>query len=181
MDARRTTHWIGDYRLRLRDVHFAAQHFGAFHSTVRERIAARAFKQGAAIAFPLTAGACWCSSRTFSPEQSRTKTVGAIAGFRRGSYQLRMESAAARWGCLPSRQSALVVELRTPQWSLPRVLYIIGLAVDGRVGLRPRSLSSVLVIWTSQTLDTRYGAGVTKAVAEVSSDNRLTAPGIYTD
>jgi TonB family protein len=44
----------------------------------------------------------------------------------------------------------LVAELRTPQWSLPRVLYIIGLAVMVGLALRPRSLFLFLVIWTSQ-------------------------------
>src|SRR5262249_29109329 len=44
----------------------------------------------------------------------------------------------------------LVVELRTPRWSLPRVLYIVGLAVMVGLALRPRSLFLFLVIWTSQ-------------------------------
>src|ERR1700757_2412227 len=44
----------------------------------------------------------------------------------------------------------LVAELRTPQWSLPRMLYIIGLAVMVGLALRPRSLFLFLVIWTSQ-------------------------------
>src|SRR5216117_2116912 len=44
----------------------------------------------------------------------------------------------------------LVAELRTPRWSLPRVLYIIGLAVMVGLALRPRSLFLFLVIWTSQ-------------------------------
>ena len=44
----------------------------------------------------------------------------------------------------------LVAELRTPQWSLPRILYIVGLAVMVGLALRPRSLFLFLVIWTSQ-------------------------------
>jgi TonB family protein len=44
----------------------------------------------------------------------------------------------------------LFTELRTPQWSLPRVLYIVGLAVMVGLALRPRSLFLFLVIWTSQ-------------------------------
>ena len=44
----------------------------------------------------------------------------------------------------------LVVELRTPRWSLPRILYIVGLAVMVGLALRPRSLFLFLVIWTSQ-------------------------------
>lgn len=45
---------------------------------------------------------------------------------------------------------ALVIELRTPRWSLPRILYIVGLAVMVGLALRPRSLFLFLVIWTSQ-------------------------------
>src|SRR5438045_7595450 len=44
----------------------------------------------------------------------------------------------------------LVAELRTPQWSLPRILYIVGLVVMVGLALRPRSLFLFLVIWTSQ-------------------------------
>lgn len=44
----------------------------------------------------------------------------------------------------------LLAELRIPRWSLPRVLYIAGIAVMVGVALRPRSLFLFLVIWTSQ-------------------------------
>src|SRR4051794_10310100 len=44
----------------------------------------------------------------------------------------------------------LVAELRTARWSLPRILYIVGLAVMVGLALRPRSLFLFLVIWTSQ-------------------------------
>jgi len=44
----------------------------------------------------------------------------------------------------------LIIELRAPRWSLPRVLYIVGLAVMVGMALRPRSLFLFLVIWTSQ-------------------------------
>src|SRR6266516_4386418 len=44
----------------------------------------------------------------------------------------------------------LFTELRTPRCSLPRILYIVGLAVMVGLALRPRSLFLFLVIWTSQ-------------------------------
>ena len=44
----------------------------------------------------------------------------------------------------------LVAELRRPRWSLPRILYIVGLAVMVGLALWPRSLFLFLVIWTSQ-------------------------------
>ena len=44
----------------------------------------------------------------------------------------------------------LFSEMRTGAWSLPRVLYIIGIAIMVGIALRPRSLFLFLVIWTSQ-------------------------------
>ncbi|MFI5073225.1 MAG: hypothetical protein ACHP8A_20340, partial [Terriglobales bacterium] len=44
----------------------------------------------------------------------------------------------------------LVAEARAPRRSLPRVLYILGLAGMVAIALRPRSLFLFLVIWTSQ-------------------------------
>jgi hypothetical protein len=44
----------------------------------------------------------------------------------------------------------LVLELRAAQRSLPRVLYIVGLAIMVGIALTPRSLFLFLVIWTSQ-------------------------------
>src|SRR3954464_4164381 len=46
--------------------------------------------------------------------------------------------------------ATLVAELRTSQWSLPRLLYIIGIAVMVGLALRPRGLFLFLVLWTSQ-------------------------------
>ena len=44
----------------------------------------------------------------------------------------------------------LVAEARAPRRSLPRVLYIVGLAAMATVALQPRNLFLFLVTWTSQ-------------------------------
>ena len=44
----------------------------------------------------------------------------------------------------------LVAELRSRKWSLPRVLYILGIAIMVGIALQPRSLFLFLVVWTSQ-------------------------------
>jgi TonB family protein len=44
----------------------------------------------------------------------------------------------------------LFAEARATRWSLPRVLYILGIAVMVGIALCPRSLFLFLVIWTSQ-------------------------------
>jgi hypothetical protein len=45
---------------------------------------------------------------------------------------------------------ALFFEARSPRPSLPRVLYVLGIATMVAVALRPRSLFLFVVIWTSQ-------------------------------
>jgi hypothetical protein len=44
----------------------------------------------------------------------------------------------------------LIAEARTPHRSLPRVLYILGLAAMVAIALRPRSLFLFVAIWTAQ-------------------------------
>jgi len=44
----------------------------------------------------------------------------------------------------------LAAELRAPRCSLPRILYIVGIAVMVGIALQPRSLFLFLVVWTSQ-------------------------------
>ena len=51
---------------------------------------------------------------------------------------------------LAATAAMLFVELRAPRWSLPRVLYVLGIAAMVALALRPRSLFLFLVIWTSQ-------------------------------
>jgi hypothetical protein len=58
--------------------------------------------------------------------------------------------AAAIFVLLAVTVFMLVAEVRARRPSLPRVLYILGLAAMVGVALRPRSLFLYLVIWTSQ-------------------------------
>jgi len=51
---------------------------------------------------------------------------------------------------LAATATMLFAEARAERWSLPRVLYIVGLAIMVGIALRPRSLFLFLVIWTSQ-------------------------------
>jgi hypothetical protein len=51
---------------------------------------------------------------------------------------------------LATTSAMLIAELRAPRWSVPRILYIVGLAVRVGIALQPRSLFLFLVIWTSQ-------------------------------
>src|SRR5436309_816810 len=67
----------------------------------------------------------------------------------------------------------LVAELRTPQWSLPRIFYIVGLAVMVGLALRPRSLFLFLVIWTSQHWILATGLASQTPSAEAGPTNGL--------
>ena len=46
--------------------------------------------------------------------------------------------------------AALALELRSGNWSLPRILYITGVAIMVGIALQPRSLFLFIVVWTSQ-------------------------------
>ncbi len=132
--------------------HFAAQHFGAL-SLYRSRadrgscIQTRRFDRF----FALTAGgvlvfvADILAGAVAYQEQWVDRwfpawIVSAENGIRGGAMLALLAVTAVM----------LFAELRTPHWSLPRVLYIVGLAVMVGLALRPRSLFLFFVIWTSQ-------------------------------
>jgi TonB family protein len=132
--------------------HFAAQHFGAL-SLYRSRaerglcIQTRrldrffAFTAGGVLVFvaDILAGAVAYQDQ-WVDRWFPTWIVSAENGIR-GGAMLALVAVTALM---------LFAELRTPRGSLPRVLYIIGLAVMVGLALRPRSLFLFLVIWTSQ-------------------------------
>src|SRR5438874_13784058 len=62
----------------------------------------------------------------------------------------------------------LFAEARAPHWSLPRVLYIVGLAVMVGIALRPRSLFLCLVIWTTQQWSLATGLASRTPSAELT-------------
>lgn len=133
--------------------HFAAQHFGAL-SLYRSRA-----ERG------------WCI-RTRRLDRFFALSVGGVLVFvadilaravayqdhwiDRWSFAARIVSAqdGIRGGAILALFIATAVmlfaEARARRWSLPRVLYIIGIAVMVGLALRPRSLFLFLVIWTSQ-------------------------------
>jgi hypothetical protein len=133
--------------------HFAAQHFGAL-SIYRSRAGRSrcvqtrrldrffALSVGGVLVFvaDILAGAVayqeqWID-RWFFPEWM----VSAQDSIRLGGIIVLLIITAV----------VLFAEIRTSQWSVPRVLYIIGLAVMVGIALRPRSLFLFLVVWTSQ-------------------------------
>ena len=133
--------------------HFAAQHFGALslYRSRAERASCRqsrrldrffALTVGGVLVFvaDILAGAVAYQDQWVDRWSFLTSIVSAQDGIRTGAT-LALFIATATMLCL---------ELRTSRWSLPRVFYIIGIAMMVGVALRPRSLFLFLVIWTSQ-------------------------------
>jgi hypothetical protein len=60
----------------------------------------------------------------------------------------------------------LIAEFRSQQWSLPRVLYILGIAIMVGIAFQPRSLFLFLVVWTSQHWIVATGLASRTPVAE---------------
>jgi len=132
--------------------HFGAQHFGAL-SLYRVRAG-----QSANLAMRLR-------DRLFAFGVGGVLVFLADSLAGTAAYQkLWLDRLAPAWltlGIEPIRDGALLLlsattlamllaELRLPQRSLPRILYIVGLATMVAIALQPRSLFLFLVIWTSQ-------------------------------
>jgi TonB family protein len=133
--------------------HFAAQHFGAL-SLYRSRadrswcIQTRrldrffALTTGGVLVFvaDILAGAVAYQDQWIDRWSFAAWIVTAQDGIRGGAILVLFIATAIM----------LFAEAREPRWSLPRVLYIVGIAVMVGLALRPRSLFLFLVIWTSQ-------------------------------
>lgn len=133
--------------------HFAAQHFGALslYRTRAERgvcVQTRrldrffALSVGGALVFvaDILAGTVAYQDKWIDRWSFAAWIVSAQDGIRNGATMLLIIATVVM----------LFAELRTTRWSLPRVLYIVGIAVMVGLALRPRSLFLFLVVWTSQ-------------------------------
>jgi hypothetical protein len=133
--------------------HFAAQHFGALSlyraraersSCIQTRRLDRFFALivGGVLVFvaDILAGAVAYQDQWIDRWLFPAWIVSAQDGIRGGATVALFIATAV----------VLYAELRTPRWSLPRVLYIVGIALMVGLALRPRGLFLFLVIWTSQ-------------------------------
>src|SRR5207253_6725159 len=151
--------------------HFAAQHFGAL-SLYRSRadrswcIQTRrldrffALIAGGVLVFvaDILAGSVAYQDQWIDRWSFAAWIVSAQDGIRSGGMLALLIATAAM----------LFAELRAPRWSLPRVLYIVGIAVMVGLALRPRSLFLFLVIWTSQHWILATGLASRTSCAEVA-------------
>jgi hypothetical protein len=154
--------------------HFAAQHFGALSlyrlragrkSCVQTRRFDRFFALivGGLLVFvaDILAGAVAYQDRWIDSSSVGAWIVSAQNGIR----------IAGIGALLIATTLVLFEELRTPQWSLPRVLYIVGIAIMVGLAFRPRSLFLFLVVWTSQHWILATGLASRVAGDEPAPDN----------
>jgi TonB family protein len=156
--------------------HFAAQHFGAL-SLYRARaergwcIQTRrldrffALTVGGVLVFvaDILAGSVAYQDQWIDRWSFAAWIVSAQDGIRSGGMMTLLIATAAM----------LFAELRASRWSLPRVLYIVGIAGMVALALRPRSLFLFLVIWTSQHWILATGLASQTPLAEPGPTNGL--------
>jgi hypothetical protein len=133
--------------------HFAAQHFGALSlyrsraeraACARTRQLDRLFALGAGGVLIFVADVMAGSVVFQELWIDRWLVPGWLA-----AHQDQI-LGAARWALFAITALILVAETRAKRRSLPRVLYILGLAAMIAVALQPRSLFLFVMIWTSQ-------------------------------
>jgi len=151
--------------------HFATQHFGALslyrtragrsscaHTRNMDRIFALCVGGVLVLLADILTGAVafqdqWVDRWAFS-----ASIVSAQDGIRTGATLVVAAATAA----------FLFVEFRSPQWSLPRVLYVLGIAVMVTLALTSPSPFLFLVIWTSQHWILATGLASQVPIAEPS-------------
>jgi hypothetical protein len=149
--------------------HFAAQHFGALSlyrtrvgraAHARAKIMDRSFALGVGgvLVFlaDVLAGAVAYQGRWVDRWSIVSWFVSAEEGIRAGAMLVLGFATGAM----------LLAELRAPRSSLPRVLYVLGVAVMVALAFCPRSPFLFLVIWTSQHWILATGLASQVAVAE---------------
>ena len=132
--------------------HFATQHFGASPSTARGSVAPPALhkKYGPALRAGVGGVLVFLADILAGTVAYQDQWVGRWvfpAWLVSAQHEIR---AGATIILLAATAAMLFVELRSPRWSLPRLLYVLGIAAMVALALRQRSLFPFLVIWTSQ-------------------------------
>jgi hypothetical protein len=149
--------------------HFAAQHFGAL-SLYRARIGrgreARARTIDRAFAWVVGGVLVFLADLLAGSVAYQDRWVGrfSLPGLLVSAQdEIR---AVAMVVLLAATAAVLAAELRAPRWSLPRVLYALGIAAMVVLAFRPRSPFLFVVIWTSQHWILATGLASRTAVAE---------------
>jgi len=149
--------------------HFAAQHFGALslyrtrvgrgacaYTRRLDRLFALGVGGGLIFLADILAGAVAYQDLWVDGWLVPAWLASAQAGIRTGATLVLLAATSAM----------LFAEARAPRRSVPRVLYVLGLAAMVAIALRPRSPFIFLVIWTSQHWILATGLGSQTPSAE---------------
>jgi hypothetical protein len=129
--------------------HFGAQHFGAL-SLYRSRAGGSRTTRRTDRLFALGIGGAliFVADLLAGSVAYQDRWLGSLpAWFAAEQQPIRLAATAL---LVAATAAKLVAELRAARISLPRILYVLGLAAMVAVALQPRSLFLFLVIWTSQ-------------------------------
>jgi hypothetical protein len=149
--------------------HFGAQHFGAL-SLYRGRAGAGTRRIDRLFALGVGGVLVFVADALAGAIAYPAQWLGPLPAFV-AAHQEPVRLAATAL-LLAATAAMLLSEFRSPRRSLPRILYVLGLAAMVAVALQPRSLFLFLVIWTSQHWILALGLGAQVPATEPSPPRR---------
>ncbi len=156
---------IVDYAFSL--WHFGVQHFGAL-SLYRVRAGCGARRRDRLFALGIGGVMIFVADLLTGSVAFPERWLGALPVWVAAEQQpIRLAATAL---LIAATTAMLVADLRGPRISLPRVLYVLGLAAMVAVALQPRSLFLFIAIWTAQHWILAVGLGAETPSAEAAPD-----------
>jgi len=145
--------------------HFAAQHFGAL-SLYRARAGCGTRRRDRLFALGIGGMLIFVADLLAGSVAYPERWLGTLPTWMAAEQQpIRLIATAL---LIAATASMLVAELRSPRISLPRILYVSGLAAMVAIALQPRGLFLFVAIWTSQHWILATGIGAQAPSAEIA-------------
>jgi len=156
--------------------HFAAQHFGAL-SLYRARAGCGARRRDRLFALGIGGVLVFVADLLAGSVAYPERWLGTLPTWVAAEQQqIRLIATAM---LIAATASMLVAELRSPRISLPRILYVSGLAAMVAIALQPRGLFLFVAIWTSQHWILATGIGARAPSAEIAPEQGLLRPALH--
>jgi len=143
--------------------HFAAQHFGAL-SLYRARSGCGARRRDRLFTLGIGGVLIFVADLLAGAVAYPERWLGALPVWAAAEQQpIRLVATAL---LIAATAAMLVAELRATRLSLPRILYVLGLAAMVAIALQPRGLFLFVAIWTAQHWILAVGLGAQTPSAE---------------
>ena len=156
--------------------HFAAQHFGAL-SLYRARAGCGRRRRDRLFALGIGGVLIFVADLLAGSVAYPERWLGTLPMWVAAEQQpIRLIATAL---LIAATASMLVAELRSPRISLPRILYVSGLAAMVAIALQPRGLFLFVAIWTSQHWILATGIGAQAPSAEIAPAQGLLRPALH--